>query len=74
MGDLSEIQVIEGKARIPYDRYAAWTPICQLTITTFKISFMTTEVSDASKGSVDNFATRIEPVPAEGPSYRRIEG
>jgi hypothetical protein len=66
--------VIEGKAQIPYDRYAASTPICQLTITTFKISFMTTEVSYASRGSAENFATRIEPVPADGPNYRRIEG
>jgi hypothetical protein len=66
--------VIEGKAQIPYDRYGASTPICQLTITAFKISFMTTEVLDASRGSADNFTTRIERVPADGPSYRRIEG
>jgi hypothetical protein len=66
--------VIEGKAQIPYDQYAASTPICQLTITTFKISFMKTEVLDASRGSADNLATGIEPIPADGPCYRRIEG
>jgi hypothetical protein len=35
---------------------------------------MTTEVSDTSRGSAGSLATGREPVPADGPNYRRIEG
>jgi hypothetical protein len=66
--------VIKRKVKIPYDRYAAPTPVCQLTTPTLKISITTTEVSDAGRGSAGSLAIGRESVPADGPDYRRTEG
>ena len=64
MGDRPEIQVTKGKTKIPYDRDATSTPVCQLTTPKLKISILTIEVSDTGEGSTDNLATRRESVPA----------
>jgi hypothetical protein len=57
------------KTKIPYDRDATLTLVCQLTSPTLKISLTTTEVSDAGRGSACNLATGREPIPANGPNY-----
>jgi hypothetical protein len=41
MGDRLEIQVTEGKVKIPHNRYASSTPACQLTTPALKIPFTT---------------------------------
>jgi hypothetical protein len=41
---------------------------------TLKISLTTTEVSDASRGSIGSLTIGREPVPADEPSYQRAEG
>jgi hypothetical protein len=74
MGDQSEIQATERKAKIPYDKYATSKPVCQFTTPTLKISFTTTKFLDIGRGSVGNLATRREPVPTDGPKYQRNEG
>jgi hypothetical protein len=66
--------VTEGEVKIPYDRDAAPTPICQLTTPTPKISLTTVEVSDADRGSTGSLAAGREPVPVDRPNYQRIEG
>jgi hypothetical protein len=35
---------------------------------------MTTEISNAGRGSEGSLATRRKPVPTDRPSYRRTEG
>jgi hypothetical protein len=74
MGDLSNIQAIERKVKIPYDRYATSTPIFQLTTPTLKISVMTIKVLDACRGSVGSLAIGRESVLVDGPGYRRTKG
>ena len=66
--------MIKRKVKIPYDRYAASTPVCQLTTPTLKISIMTIEVSDAGRGFAGSLAIGRESVLADGTAYRRIEG
>jgi hypothetical protein len=61
--------VIKRKVKIPYDQYAASTPIFQPTTPTLKIPITTTEVSDVGKGSTGNLTIGREPVPTNGPSY-----
>jgi hypothetical protein len=66
--------VIKRKVKIPYDRHATSTPVCQLTTPTLKISLTTIEVSDAHRGSVGSLIIGRKPVPTNRPSYRRAEG
>jgi hypothetical protein len=65
--------VIKRKVKIPYDRYATSTPICQLTTPTLKISITTIEVSDIGRGSPGSLAIGRESVSAYGPGYRRAK-
>ena len=64
----------EGKTKIPYDRDATSSPICQLTTPTSKISLTTVEVSYIGRGSTISLATGREPILADIPNYLRIEG
>ena len=64
----------EGNVKVSHDQDATQTLISQFTITTLKIPFTTTEISDADRGFVGNLATRRKPIPTNKPNYRRIEG
>jgi hypothetical protein len=61
--------VTKGKTKIPYDREATSTPVCQLTTPTLKISLTTTKISYTDRGSAGSLATGREPIPIDGPNY-----
>jgi hypothetical protein len=65
--------VIKREVKIPYGQDETSTPVCQLTTLTLKISTMTKEVLDTSRGFAGSLAIGRELVPADGPDYRRTE-
>jgi hypothetical protein len=66
--------VIERKVEISHEKYAVLAYVCQFTITTLKMSTVTTKVSNTGRGSTGSPATRRKPISEDGSSHQTNEG